>query len=408
MEKALLSNKNRMQRRIDEISSFTEIDSEITRRTYSAAWADAVDYLKKEFALAGMTCRMDSFGNLIGRYDPLNSGEKPFAVGSHLDSVKNAGKYDGVAGIVCGLEMVSMLHENGIAPKPPIEVIATADEEGAICQKGYFGARFMTGDMTAEQCLGFRNAEGKNIADLQGDCRLFKDITFGSDCGWAKNCYRSWLEIHVEQGNVLETEHKQAGIVCGVVGIGRIFVKFTGSSDHAGPTLMKGRQDSLAAAAALITHVWETGQKKSGDLVCTVARLHNSPNIHNVISGETELVIDYRSADDSLSQATAVEFKAFVKSLEESYGVKTEITAETYTPVKLFDKDMISAIKALEMPDTMELYSWAGHDAKAFANVIPTAMIFMPSIGGKSHSPLEFTPIESFELVCNNAVKLFL
>ena len=101
MEKALLSNKNRMQRRIDEISSFTEIDGEITRRTYSAAWADAVDYLKKEFALAGMTCRMDSFGNLIGRYDPLNSGEKPFAVGSHLDSVKNAGKYDGVAGIVC-------------------------------------------------------------------------------------------------------------------------------------------------------------------------------------------------------------------------------------------------------------------------------------------------------------------
>ena len=301
-----------------------------------------------------------------------------------------------------------MLHENGIAPKHPIEVIATADEEGAICQKGYFGARFMTGDMTAEQCLGFRNAEGKNIADLQGDCRLFKGITFGGDCGWAKNCYRSWLEIHVEQGNVLETEHKQAGIVCGVVGIGRIFVKFTGSSDHAGPTLMKGRQDSLAAAAALITHVWETGQKKSGDLVCTVARLHNSPNIHNVISGETELVIDYRSADDSLSQATATEFKAFVKSLEESYGVKTEITAETYTPVKLFDKDMISAIKALEMPDTMELYSWAGHDAKAFANVIPTAMIFMPSIGGKSHSPLEFTPIESFEFVCNNAVKLFL
>lgn len=404
----LRSNKERMQRRIDEISTFTEISGEITRRTYSDAWADAVDHLKKEFESAGMSVRMDSFGNLIGTYDPIGSGEKPYAVGSHLDSVKNAGKYDGVAGIVCGLELVSILHENGIVPKHPIAVIATADEEGAICQKGYFGARFMTGDMTVEQYLSFRNADGMNIADLRADCRLLRNIEFGTDNGWAKDCYRSWLEIHVEQGNVLETEKKQVGIVYGVVGIGRLFVKLTGSSDHAGPTLMKGRQDSLAAAAALIMHVWQTGQEKSGELVCTVGRIHNSPNIHNVISGETELVIDYRSADDSLSAKVADEFKAFVKTLEDSFGVTTEITAETYTPVKLFDEDMRNSIKTLEIPDSMELYSWAGHDAKAFANVIPTAMIFMPSIGGKSHSPLEYTDIESFALVCDNAVKLFI
>ena len=404
----LRSNKERMQRRIDEISTFTEISGEITRRTYSEAWADAVDYLKKEFESAGMSVRMDTFGNLIGTYDPSGSGEKPYAVGSHLDSVKNAGKYDGVAGIVCGLELVSMLHENNIVPKHPIEVIATADEEGAICQKGYFGARFMTGDMTIEEYLSFRNADGKNIADLQKDCRLFKDVKFGTDNGWARNYYRSWLEIHVEQGNVLETEKKKVGIVCGVVGIGRLFVRLTGSSDHAGPTLMKGRQDPLAAAAALITHVWQTGQKNNGKLVCTVGRLHNSPNIHNVISGVTELVIDYRSADDELAEKTAEGFKSFVRSLEESYGVKAEITAETYTPVKLFDEKLRESIRALDMPNSMELYSWAGHDAKAFANVIPTAMIFMPSIGGKSHSPLEYTDIESFALVCDNAVKLFI
>ncbi|MFT3952192.1 MAG: Zn-dependent hydrolase [Oscillospiraceae bacterium] len=401
----LTANKERMQAHLEQIAAMTEILGEITRRTYSGAWTDAVEYLRSAFERAGMTVRMDTFGNLIGRFNPANSKEKPLAIGSHLDSVKNAGKYDGVAGIVAGLEMITMLHERGIAPCFPVELIATADEEGAICQKGYFGARFMTGSLSADECLTFRNADGLNLAQLQKGCPLFNGLVFGTDAGWARDYYRGFLEIHVEQGSVLWRAEKPAGIVVGVVGIGRIFVTLRGSADHAGPTEMHGRQDALAAAAALITAVWNLGQAHNGEAVCTVGRLHNSPNIHNVISGEAILVIDYRAQDDALARRLAESMRDEIDRIAQAYCVTAQITDEIYTPVKRFDADMTDAVRRLGM-DAEELFSWAGHDAKAFAEVTPTAMIFMPSVGGKSHSPDEYTASESFALVCENAVRL--
>lgn len=403
----LEANKERIEKRLKAIADCTEIAGEITRRTYTQAWNNAIDYVTKQMEQLDMSVRMDSFGNLIGKYNPNNSALKPNAIGSHIDSVKNAGAYDGVAGIVAGLEIVSMLHENKIAPKRPIEVLATADEEGAICQKGYFGARFMTGDMEVNQYLTFRNADGKNIAQLRKESGKFQDIPFGSDNGWAKDYYNSFVEVHVEQGNVLESENKQVGIVKGVVGIGRLFVEISGESDHAGPTLMCGRHDALAASAQLIQKVWQYGQAHSGKLTATVARLDNTPNIHNVISGHVSLIIDYRSPDDELSEKTVGCFKKYIKELEIDYGVEAAVAKETYTPVKLFSPKLIKAFTDLDFQDSMQLYSWAGHDAKAYANVTNTAMLFMPSIGGKSHCPQEYTKTESFVIVCNKLVNLY-
>ena len=128
----LKANKERMKQRIDRIASYTSEPGRITRLTFSDAWVQAVGYVRSEMESMGMTVRMDTFGNLIGNYNPGNSTEKPIGIGSHIDSVVNAGAYDGVAGIVVGLELISMLHENHIIPKYPIEVLATADEEGAI------------------------------------------------------------------------------------------------------------------------------------------------------------------------------------------------------------------------------------------------------------------------------------
>lgn len=401
------ADKERMQRRIDMIAGFTSEKGKITRLTFSKAWVDAVRYLQKEMESMGMTVRMDSFGNLIGNFNPGKSEEKPIGIGSHIDSVVNAGAYDGVAGIVVGLELVNMMYDAGITPKVPIEVLATADEEGTICQKGYFGGRFMTGNMTVEEYLSFRNIDGKNITDLQQECGLFQNTEFGCDNGWAKGYYSRFYEVHVEQGGVLEAEGKDIGIVKGVVGIGRLFIDFYGESDHAGPTVMKGRKDAMVAAADFILKAWEVGQKNSGKAVTTVARIQNSPNIHNVISGKTSIVLDYRSEDDDLAEEIKDTMKEYAYSMKEKYGVNVKITQEIYTPVKLFSQKLVQELRDLHMHNSMELFSWAGHDAKAFSEIVDTCMVFMPSIGGKSHCPEEYTDIKSFEQVCDQIIKLF-
>lgn len=401
------SNPERMQKRLDTIASFTEEPGRITRRTYSQAWVQAVDYVKKEMEDLGMTTRMDSFGNLIGNYNPGNSSEKPVAIGSHIDSVINAGKYDGVTGIVVGLEIVSMLHENNILPKVPIEVIATAEEEGAVCQKGYFGGRFMTGDMTIPEYLSFRNIDGKNLEDLRKESGVFEGVPFGEDNGWAKGYYQRYYEVHVEQGATLYNSGKQIGVVLGVVGIGRIFVDFFGESDHAGPTMMDIRKDSMVAASDFTLKAWEVGQKLTGKAVTTVGRIQNYPNMHNVIPGKTSLVLDYRSSDDGIAADIHDEMKAYALSMKEKYGVGVEITQEIYTPVKLFAKSVVDDLRGMNFPDSMELYSWAGHDAKAYANITDTGMLFLPSVNGKSHCPQEYTDIKSFELACDSFVNLF-
>ncbi len=401
------ANAERMKKRIDTIASFTSEEGRITRLTFSQAWVDAIRYLKGEMEAMGMTVRMDSFGNVIGNFNPGHSTEKPIGIGSHIDSVVNAGAYDGVAGIVVGLELVNMMYDAGVIPKVPIEVLATADEEGAICQRGYFGGRYMTGNMTVDEYLSFRNIDGKNITDLQEECGLFKDVEFGCDNGWAKGYYSRFYEVHVEQGGVLEAAGKDIGIVKGVVGIGRLFIDFFGESDHAGPTVMSVRKDAMVAAADFIMKAREVGQANSGKAVTTVGRIQNSPNIHNVISGKTSIVLDFRSEEDALADEIKETMKQYAYSMKEKYGVGVEITQEIYTPVKLFAEPLVQELRDLHMENSMELYSWAGHDAKAYSEIVDTCMVFMPSIGGKSHCPEEYTDIKSFEQVCNQIIKLF-
>lgn len=402
-----LSNAKRIEDRINKIASFSDEENKITRLTYKPAWVKAIKWLTEVMKSLDMTVRMDTFGNLIGTYNPAESKEKPVAMGSHIDTVRNGGAFDGVAGIIVGLEIVSMLKENNIKPPFPVEVIATADEEGAICQKGYFGARFMTGSMSPDEALTYKDIDGNNLASLQKESKMFEGKTFGSDCGWAKNFYQKFIEVHVEQGNVLESCNKKAGVVKGIVGIGRIFIDFYGESDHAGPTLMKGRKDSLVATADMISKVWKLGQEYNGKAVLTIARISNTPNIHNVISGKTSFIVDYRSEDDETAMLIADKVRKMAENISGEFGVRYKITKETYTPPVVFRKETVDEIRKLDLPDSMELFSWAGHDAKAFSEVVPTAMIFMPSINGKSHSPLEKTGIKSFTLVCDRLINLF-
>ncbi len=403
----LKSNGERMLGRIKKIASFSDDANMITRLTYSKSWVECINWLSGVMKEEGMQVRMDSFGNLIGLYNPFDSKKKPVAIASHIDTVKNAGAYDGVAGIVVGLEIVSMLKENNIVPKRPIEVIATADEEGAICQKGYFGARFMTGMMSIKEVLSYKNIENKNLIALQKESGIFDNNKFGEDIGWAKDYYDSFYEVHIEQGDVLHKANMEIGVVKGVVGIGRIGFEYYGEADHAGPTSMSGRKDSLVASSDAITKIWELAQKHNNRAVITIGRITNSPNIHNVISDLTSFIVDYRSDDDNLSHELAKNVIEICNEVSNKYGVNCSINKNIYTPVKLFNDKLIGEIEQLNIPKSMKLFSWAGHDAKAFAEIVPTAMIFMPSVNGKSHSPLEYTEIKSFEIVCDNIASLF-
>ena len=186
-----------------------------------------------------------------------------------------------------------------------------------------------------------------------------------------------------------------------------MFIDFFGESDHAGPTVMSVRKDAMVAAADFIMKAWEVGQANSGKAVTTVGRIQNSPNIHNVISGKTSIVLDFRSEEDALADEIKETMKQYAYSMKEKYGVGVEITQEIYTPVKLFAEPLVQELRDLHMENSMELYSWAGHDAKAYSEIVDTCMVFMPSIGGKSHCPEEYTDIKSFEQVCNQIIKLF-
>lgn len=402
----ILSNPARMQKRLQTIAGFTEIPGQITRRTYSNAWVDALRYLKNEMETAGMTVRLDSFGNLIGRLEAPESRQKPVAFGSHIDTVVNGGAYDGVAGIVAGMELVSMLHESGKAPKATVEVIATADEEGIICQKGYFGARFMTGDMPLEEVRSYKNPEGKSVEELRRECGLFENVPLGRDIGWAKNYYSRYIEVHVEQGGRLDKSGTAVGIVKGVVGIGRLFFRVVGEANHAGSTAMDERKDALAAAADLILFARKLGQRYAPDAVVTVGRLTHTPNLHNVISGQAALIIDYRSTDDSTSAAVRDALLQHAKEIQSSFGVEISCTKEIYTPVCLFSEPLLNDLRTLPYKNVTEMFSWAGHDAKAFVKVADTAMLFIPSKGGISHSSREYTDISFFEQVCNQLIRL--
>jgi allantoate deiminase len=373
------------------------------------AWADALGAVSEEPALlvrsygsdamrranalvegwmgeAGMTVRQDAVGNLIGRYEGTGAGT--LLLGSHLDTVRDAGRYDGPLGVLAAVACVRRLHERGERLPFAVEVVGFADEEGLRFGTTYLGSSVFAGSFEP-RLLELRDAAGTSLADAVR--------AFGGDpaalAGGARSAgdLLGYCEVHIEQGPVLERHGHPVGVVSAIAGQSRIAVALDGEAGHAGTVPMEGRRDALCAAAELVLAVERAARAEPG-MVGTVGRLDARPGAGNVIPGACELSIDLRHQDDAVREAACARLADRARRIGEERGVavRWEVRQESgAVPADPELTDLLAgAVEAAGVP-VERLPSGAGHDAAAIAAIAPVAMLFVRCAGGISHNPAE-------------------
>jgi allantoate deiminase len=354
----------RVLRRADEIAAFTEEPGRITRPLASPALDAAMERVRGWMQEAGLTTRRDGLGNLVGR---TGDGPATLLLGSHLDSVADAGRYDGVLGVLIALECVQEL-------PLALEVAAFADEEGMRFGSSYLGSRAYLGQLD-ERDLGLRDAQGIALRDAVGD-------TAGR---LAPGDLRAYFEVHIEQGPVLEAAGAPLGVVTAIAGQSRFDLVFEGEAGHAGTTPMDLRRDALATAAEFVLAAERIARDEPG-LVATVGRIRVPGGAANVIPGRVEATLDVRHADDGTRERALQALRMIGEALRRRRGVRVRWTAVAEhgaTPLTLADA------LAQVLPDAPRLPSGAGHDAVTLSGVTDAAMLFVRCAGGVSHHPGE-------------------
>lgn len=384
-------NEQRLEATLLKLATFGQDENGETNRV---AFSDAdiagrlyVQGLMKE---AGLNVSIDYAGNIVGIRKGKNPDLKPIAFGSHIDMVPNGGNYDGCVGSLAAIEVVRTLEENAITTKHPLEVIIFSNEEGAI-----LGSRAIAGVLTPD-ALKVKNITG--YTNGEGIMRIGGDTTKLDDVKRSKGSIGAFLELHIEQGAILEEENLDIGVVDGIVGLNWWDVEITGFANHAGTTPMNKRQDALLAASYFILAVNEVINSYEGGQVGTVGRIRAEPGAPNVIPGKVILSLEIRDL-------SADKIKMLYKEIEKravKIGEKTNTTFKI-TPLDTTGKPALmdemvknkiaSAAQSLGLT-YKNMPSGAGHDAQDMALIAPTGMIFVPSVGGISHSPKEYTSSE--------------
>jgi allantoate deiminase len=365
------------------LGEISEEPDRLTRRVATPALAKAGEVVARWMEDAGMTTRRDAVGNVIGRH---GGGERPLVLGSHLDTVPNAGTFDGPLGIVAAIAVVERLAAGGPQPSCPVEVVAFADEEGTRFGTSYLGSAAYVGAFEPAW-LDHVDGEGITLRDairaLGGEPESALEASAPGLCGY--------LEIHIEQGPVLEREGLPVGVVTAIAGQTRARIVLTGEAGHAGTLPMDARHDALAAAAEAVLAVERHGRAEPG-LVATVGALALSPNVGNVVAGEVRMLLDMRHADDGVRRRAAEEVRADVEGIAAARGVDATWTTRYDTPAAVLDATLRGRLAdALQMQGipVRDLVSGAGHDAVVLSRICPAAMLFVRCAGGISHDPRE-------------------
>jgi len=355
------------------------------------------DLLVEWMRRAGLTVTVDQMGNIFGQREG-SDGAPPVLMGSHADSVPTGGKYDGQLGVLCALEAIRTLNDRKAATRHPVAMAIFTNEEGARFQPAMIGSGVMAGKIPLEDAYNARDRDGIRLGD-----ELERIGYLGSEpC--VPRPLRAYLELHIEQGPILEEQHLSVGVVEGIVAISWSRLTLTGVQDHAGPTPMRIRHDALVAAAEIIRGVREIPRKIGGDMVSTVGRLDVTPNIPNAIPGRVSLSVDLRAPDEHHVTRALGFLDRLVKDAARAEGVTYELDHYWRVPRTHFDLEVVDRIeeaaKALGC-GYRRILSGAGHDAQYMAAICPTGMIFVPSRDGRSHCEQEFTPMDDIEKGAN-------
>ena len=374
--------------RCDALASFSEEPGRLTRRFATPALRQAGDALSGWMRAAGMDVRRDNIGNLIGRYEANRPGAGTLLLGSHLDSVRDAGRYDGPLGVLVALACVERLHYRNQRLPFAIEVLAFADEEGVRYHTAYLGSQVVAGRFDPTQ-LALTDADGVTMAEAIG--------AFGGDPGSLTGDARNgddlmgYCEVHIEQGPVLEARGFPIGVVTAIAGQSRFAITFTGVAGHAGTVPMDLRHDALVAAAEFIGWANTYARHEPG-LVATVGQIDAYPNVSNVIPGRVTLSLDVRHQDDG-QRAKAIErlhMRAAEIATASGIQVGWDLIQENRcVPCSAaLTQRLAQAIESLGHP-VWRLPSGAGHDGVMLSNLTPIAMLFVRCKGGVSHNPAE-------------------
>jgi N-carbamoyl-L-amino-acid hydrolase len=389
------------------LAKITDPGAPYTRRSFSKLFVEGRQWLAGRFREEGLTTRIDTAGNLIGRLAGLDPKAGTIIVGSHSDTVPSGGRFDGIAGVAAGLEIVRVLRERKITLRHALEIVDFLAEEPSEYGVSCVGSRGMSGKLAAAP-LQFTNAEGERLeqalARVGGDASRLAEAE--------RKDIRAAFELHIEQGTVLEAGGLDVGLVTAIVGITRIEIVFTGAAGHAGATPMHRRHDALLAAARLIDRVRimadEYSMSGRGYFVATTGVIEAKPNASNVIPGSARLVIDARCE----FRETLVEFRERLKkeslALAQAAGVERtrfDILSDTL-PCACDEKLrrlLESAANELGL-SSIDIASGAGHDSAFLSLIAPAAMVFIPCKDGASHCPEEWS--EPQEITAGTAVIL--
>ena len=383
--------------RLDELATFSDDKDRLTRLYLSPAHRLAMDQVVAWMQAAGMTARIDAVGNVVGRYEASRAGAPAVLIGSHIDTVADAGKYDGNLGVLAGIAAVEALTQADERLPVAIEVIAFGDEEGVRFPTALTGSRAVAGTLDPD-LLYARDADGvtvqKALAEVGGDARAY------ASCARRPEDVLAYLEVHIEQGPVLEAEGLPAGVVTAINGATRARVVVKGEAGHAGTVPMALRRDALAAAAEMVLVVEREGQA-TADLVATVGQIEARPGSANVVPGAARFTIDVRAPADPTRLAALAVLEASFAAIAERRRVEVTIEPFHDAPAVTCDPGLIEALSAAAARAGITprlLPSGAGHDAIAIAALCPVAMLFVRCRGGISHNPAEAISVEDADL----------
>jgi N-carbamoyl-L-amino-acid hydrolase len=385
------ASADRMQQRIEALSGFgANPQGGVSRVAFSKADIEAREVIKGWMDQVGLEVRVDTAGNIIGKRQGSDPDLPIIMFGSHVDSVPGGGNYDGDVGVISAIEVAELLHENDIQTRHSLELVSFTDEEG-----GLTGSRAMTTGLS-ENALKVVTHSGMTIAE--GMAAVGGDPDRLELARRTPDEFAAFIEVHIEQGAFLHEEGIDIGVVEGIVGIRWWDVTIEGVANHAGTTPMNRRQDAMISAAQLTLAVNKVATSMEGRQVATVGKIHAEPGAPNVIPGRVIMSLEIRDLDASKIQEVFDAIK--VEAAEIAEAQQTPITfaeLDVASPPAPTDMRMrkIIAQSAEDLGLSFKFMpSGAGHDAQDMTHVAPTGMIFVPSVGGISHSPKEFTTAE--------------
>jgi allantoate deiminase len=380
---------------IDWLASFgKEPDGGITRTLYSQPWKEAQSALKGWMEEAGLLTNYDSIGNLFGRLTSPNHNAKTILIGSHVDTVKSGGRYDGAYGIIAGIMALDFLKKKYGQPAINLEVVSFCEEEGSRFPLALWGSGMMTGIYSFNDIVDIKDSEGISFETAM------MAAGFGSPEYRVRKDIQTFIELHIEQGPTLEKVEKSIGIVKAIVGQKRFRITVKGESNHVGTTSMKWRRDALHGAVNMIHDLYESVKEYDEDLVTSVGQLFLEPNVPNVIPNHVQFTVDARHPNEyvlrSFCQKFTQMFQDHAKKLD--LAIQVEMWHEVL-PAQMGNglNEIIQSICTRSTISYHWMNSGAGHDAQLFARVCPTTILFVPSQGGISHSPLEYTSTKDVE-----------